>query len=234
MHEVVVAGAVRTAVGRRRGALAHSHPAVVLGQVQRELLRRTGVAPTEVGQVVGGCVSEVGEQSTNIARTAWLTAGLPIQVAATTLDAQCGSSQQATALAASLVASGTLDAAIGCGVEGMSRVPLGAALDPALGLGTPWPDEYATQHELTTQFEGAERIADRWGVTREDADAFGLLSQQRAARAWEEGRFDTQILPVDVPALAADGSPLDETRVFARDEGLRETSLEGLAALKPV
>jgi acetyl-CoA C-acetyltransferase len=202
--------------------------------VLRELVGRSGIDPAEVGQVVTGCVSQVGEQSFNIGRTAWLSAGLPLTTAATTVDTQCGSSQQATNLATSLVGSGVVDVAVACGVELMSRVPIGANSSKKLGLGVPIPKTYFGQYEFTSQFEGAERIADKWGITRADTDAFGLASQQRAAAAWAEGRFDTQVLPVDAPDVDDDGAPTGTTHRVERDEGLRDTTGEALANLKPV
>jgi acetyl-CoA C-acetyltransferase len=234
MTDVMVVDAVRTAVGKRNGGLSGIHPALSLADVLQALVTRTGIDPLEIGQVLGGCVSQVGEQSTNITRTGWLTAGLPMDVAATTLDSQCGSSQQATSLAAGLVGSGTVDLAVGCGVESMSRIPIGAAMNPDLGLGFPIPAEYEQHFEFTSQFEGAERIADKWGVSRAEADEFGLNSQRKARQAWDEGRFNSQIVAIDVPVLGDDGAPTGQTRAFTRDEGLRSTSLEALATLKPV
>ena len=234
MPDVVVIEAVRTPVGRRNGGLSTVHPADLLGTALTALMDRTGVDPSEVGQIVSGCVSQVGEQSFNIARTAWLSAGLPLTTAATTVDTQCGSSQQAANLAASLVASGTVDVAVACGVESMSRIPIGSNSSKKLGLGVPIPKPYFSHYEFTSQFEGAERIADKWGITRQDTDAFGLASQQKAARAWAEGRFDGQIVTVDAPVLDEDGKPTGETRTVNRDEGPRDTTLEGLANLKPV
>ncbi len=190
--------------------------------------------PAEIGQVVGGCVSQVGEQSFNITRTAWLAAGLPLTTAATTIDTQCGSSQQATNLATSLVGSGVVDVAVACGVELMSRIPIGINSSKKLGLGIPIPKPYFARYEMTSQFEGAERIAEKWGITRADTDAFGLASQERAARAWAEGRFDGQWVRVDAPDVDADGNPTGTTHTVARDEGIRESSLEKLATLKPV
>jgi acetyl-CoA C-acetyltransferase len=230
--DVVVVDAVRTPIGRRGGGLSTCHPADLLATTLAALVERTGIDPARVGQVVGGCVTQVGEQSFNVARTAWLTAGLPLSVAATTVDSQCGSSQQATNLAASLVGSGAVDVAVACGVEVMSRVPLGANVRN--GPGRAIPKTYFGQYEYTTQFEGAERIAERWGITRDDADAFGLRSQERAAAAWAEGRFEREVVPVDAPVVDDEGKPTGETRRVERDEGLRETSLEKLAALKPV
>src|SRR5215207_7843785 len=211
MTNVVIVDAVRTPVGRRNGGLSSVHPADLLGAVQREVITRSGIDPAAVGQVVGGCVSQVGEQSFNIARTAWLAAGLPQSTAATTVDTQCGSSQQATNVATALVGAGVVDVAVACGVEVMSRIPIGINSSKKLGLGVPIPKTYFAQYEMTSQFEGAERIADKWGITRDDTDAFGLASQQRAARAWAEGRFDTQIVAVDAPDVDDDGKPTGTT-----------------------
>ncbi|HEX2562420.1 MAG TPA: steroid 3-ketoacyl-CoA thiolase [Acidimicrobiales bacterium] len=234
MTEVVIVDAVRTPIGRRNGGLSTVHPADLLATVLREVVGRSGIDAKEVDQVVAGCVSQVGAQSFNIGRTGWLTAGLPLSTAATTVDTQCGSSQQATNVASSLVAAGVVDVAVACGVELMSRVPIGSNSAKALGLGVPIPKTYFGHYEFTSQFEGAERIADKWGVTRADTDELGLASQQRAAQAWAEGRFDTQILPVDAPDVDDAGEPTGTTHTVARDEGLRETSLEALAGLKPV
>ncbi|MEX2625362.1 MAG: steroid 3-ketoacyl-CoA thiolase [Ilumatobacteraceae bacterium] len=231
---VVIVDAVRTPIGRRGGGLSTVHPADALAQVQSALIERTGIDPSEVGQVVGGCVSQVGEQSFNVTRTAWLSAGLPLTTAATTVDTQCGSSQQATNLATSLVGSGVVDVAIACGVELMSRIPIGSNSSKGLGLGVPIPRPYFDRYEFTSQFEGAERIADKWGITRDDADRFGLASQERAARAWAEGRFDGQWIPIEAPDADEEGNPTGTTHVVDRDEGLRETSLEKLGTLKPV
>jgi acetyl-CoA C-acetyltransferase len=234
MPEVVIVDAVRTPVGRRNGGLSTVHPADLLGHALTTLIGRTGIDPAIVGQVVSGCVSQVGEQSFNIARTSWLSAGLPLTTGCTTVDTQCGSSQQAANLAASLIASGTVDVAVACGVESMSRIPIGSNSSKKLGLGVPIPKAYFGRYEFTSQFEGAERIADKWGISREDTDAFGLASQQKAAKAWAEGRFDTQVTPVEAPVVDEEGKPTGETRTVARDEGMRETTLEALANLKAV
>jgi acetyl-CoA C-acetyltransferase len=234
MADVVIVEAVRTPIGRRNGGLSTVHPADLLGSALSEVVGRSGIDPAEVEQVVGGCVSQVGEQSFNVTRTAWLSAGLPLGTAATTVDTQCGSSQQATNVATSLVGSGVVDVAVACGVELMSRVPIGSNSSKQLGLGVPIPKTYFPRYEFTSQFEGAERIADKWGITRSDTDEFGLLSQQRAGRAWAEGRFDTQVVPVDAPDVDEEGKPTGTTHHVARDEGLRDTSLEALAGLKPV
>ncbi len=234
MADVVIVEAVRTPVGRRNGALSSVHPADLLGTALTALVERSGVDPSTIEQVVGGCVSQVGEQSFNTTRTAWLAAGLPLETAATTVDTQCGSSQQATNLATSLVGAGVADVAVACGVELMSRIPIGSNSSKKLGLGVPIPKAYFGQYEFTSQFEGAERIADKWGITRDDTDAFGLRSQALAAQAWDEGRFEGQVVPVDAPDVDEEGKPLGSTHHVARDEGLRETTLEKLQALKPV
>src|SRR3954447_5599164 len=231
-NEVVIVEAVRSPIGRRGGGLSTFHSADLLSIVQKALIDRSGIDPAEVEQVVGGCVSQVGMQAFNITRTAWLTAGLPISAAATTVDSQCGSSQQATNLATSLIASGVIDVAVASGVELMSRVPMGSSLGE--GVGKAVPKSYFSRYEWTTQFEGAERIAEKWGIARSETDQLGIESQQRAARAWAEGRFDTQVLPVDAPDLGEDGKPTGTTHRVARDEGLRETTLEGIGGLKAV
>ena len=233
MNDVVIVEAVRTPVGKRNGGLSTSHSVDILGKVQKALFDRSGVDPSEVGQVVGGCVGQVGMQTMNVTRTAWLSAGLPLSAPATTVDAQCGSSQQATNLAYALVASGTVDVAVGCGVELMSRVGFGATTPKDPDAGRPVNRTYFEHFEFTSQFEGSERIADQWGISRQDTDSFGVLSQERAARAWNEDRFGTQIVPVEVPLMGDDGEVSEETTVISKDEGLRETTMESLAALKP-
>jgi len=230
--DVVIVEAARSPMGRRNGGLATVHPADLLAGILGAVVVRSGIDPEAVGQVVGGCVTQTGEQTFNVTRTAWLRAGLPIGTAATTVDTQCGSGQQAVNLAAALVASGVVDVAMAAGVESMSRVPIGVAV--ANGPGRPLPKPYFEQFEYTTQFEGAERIADRWGITRTDCDHFGLESQVRAARAWREDRFAREVVPVDAPDVDADGAPTGTTHRVERDEGLRETSLAKLAELKPV
>jgi acetyl-CoA C-acetyltransferase len=223
VEQILVVDAVRTPLGRRNGALAGTHPARLLGGVLTELLARAGVEGGQVQQVITGCVGQVGEQSFNVGRTAWLAAGLPEQVAATTVDAQCGSSQQAFTLAAGLVRSGLADVVVACGVESMSRIPIGANFKKELGLGRPMTQEYLERYAFLNQFQAAETIARKWDVSRDRADEFGLLSQERAAAAWADERFAGQIVPVET-----------ETGIVARDEGLRDTSLEALAELQPV
>ena len=230
MGTAVIVEAVRTPIGRRRGALAGLHPAELLGHAQTALLERAGLEAAEVEQVAGGCVTQAGEQAGNVTRTAWLHAGLPQQTGALTLDAQCGSEQQAVHLIAGRIAAGAIDVGIGCGVEAMSRVGLGANI--GTGIGSPRPASWAI--DMPSQYEAAERIARRRGFTREQVDAFGLRSQQNAARAWAEGRFDREITPVKAPVLAGDGKPTGESRVVDKDGGLRETNMEALAGLKPI
>jgi acetyl-CoA C-acetyltransferase len=230
MAEAVIVEAVRTPIGKRGGWLAGLHPALALGHVQREVIARTGVDPVEVEQVVGGCVTQGGEQASNITRYAWLAAGLPQTAGVTTVDCQCGSAQQANHFIAGLIAADAIDLGVACGVEMMSRVGLGAAVYG--GPGVPRPDGWNI--DLPDQFTGADRIATDFNITRADLDAWGLRSQQRAAQAWAEERFKTQIAPVEAPVLGEDGTPTGETRLVDRDQGLRETSLEKLAALAPV
>jgi acetyl-CoA C-acetyltransferase len=226
--DVVIVEAVRSPFGRRNGGLSTMHSIDLLGKVQAELITRAGIDPGEVDQVVGGCVGQVGMQTMNVTRNAWLTAGLPRQVAATTVDAQCGSSQQASNLAFTLVASGVCDATVACGIELMSRVPMGSTVPKDPEVGRPINRNYWAHYEATSQFEGAERIADKWGIVRQDCDAFGKQSQDRAARAWKEDRFGKQIVEVIAPDVEGEG-----THSVARDEGLRETTVEALAGLKP-
>jgi acetyl-CoA C-acetyltransferase len=233
-RDTFVVEAVRTPIGRRNGGLSAVHPVDLLGVVQRAVVARSGIDPAAVDQIVGGCVTQIGEQSFNVTRTAWLAAGLPLTVPATTVDAQCGSSQQAATLAAALVGMGTVDVAIACGVESMSRIPIGSTYRKEYGLGRPITASYFDHYEFTSQFEGAERIATQWGITRAETDAYGLMSQRRAARAWAEDRFDAEIVPMTAPVRGEDGQPTAEPRVVDRDEGLRDTTLESLANLKPV
>jgi len=232
MREVVIVEAVRSPLGKRNGGLSAMHAIDLLGTVQAELIKRSGIDPALVGQVVGGCVGQVGMQTMNVARNAWLTAGLPLEVAATTVDAQCGSSQQATNMAYALIAAGVVDIAVGCGVEMMSRVPMGATAPKDPDVGKPINKGYWKRYEFTSQFEGGERIAKKWGIGRQDTDAFGKQSQDRAAAAWAEGRFDAQIVAIDAPDWTADGKPAETTHRVARDEGLRATTLEALGGLR--
>jgi acetyl-CoA C-acetyltransferase len=233
MGTPVIVEAARTAIGRRGGYFADVHAAHLLSKVQIGVLERAGVDPAEVGQIVGGCVTQAGEQASNVTRTAWLSAGMPYTVAATTIDSQCGSSQQANHMIANLITAGAIDVGLACGVEHMSKVWLGANVprtgdpaDPTFVNGSSRPPEFPW--DMPDQFGAAERIAQRRGITRADVDYLGLISQQKAIRATEEGRFQREIVPVEV--TLADGEHL----VADRDGGLRETSAEKLAALKPV
>ena len=236
MSEVVIVEAGRSPIGKRDGGLAAAHPADILGPVMMEVLKRAGVASGQVGQVVGGCINKVGAQAMNITRTAWLSHGGAEEVAATTVDAQCGSSQHAVNTAHALIASGVEDIVLACGVESMSTLPIGsdAVAGAKAGYGKPVSRSYFEHYEFTSQFEGAERIADKYGITREDTDRFGLQSQERAARARAEGRFETQIIPIEAPVLDADGNKSGETVTITTDESPRDTRLEQLAKLKPV
>jgi acetyl-CoA C-acetyltransferase len=229
MAKPVIVEAVRTPIGKRNGLLSGLHAAELLGAAQVELVKRAGIDPAEVEQVVGGCVTQAGEQASNVTRTAWLSQSLPFEVAATTIDCQCGSSQQANHFVSNLIGVGAIDVGIACGVEAMSRVSLGA--NAINGPGSSRPADFPW--DMPDQFVAAERIATRRGITREQVDALGLASQQHAARAWEEGRFEREVVPIEAPVVGAEG-PTAERRVVSRDQGLRETSAEGLAKLPPV
>jgi acetyl-CoA C-acetyltransferase len=230
MREVYLIEAVRSPIGRRAGGLSGMHPADLLGTVQKAALDRSGIPGEAIGQVIGGCVSQVGEQTFNIARVAWLSAGLPLEVASTTVDSQCGSSQQATTLASGLVGCGLEDVVMACGLEMMSRVPLGAAMKG----GSPIPKSYMSHYQPTSQFAGAQMIGKEYGITRADVDRFGLRSQELANKAWEAGHFDREVIPMTAPGMTKEGQPTGENVRVVRDEGLRKTSLEKLAELQPV
>jgi acetyl-CoA acyltransferase len=226
-REPVIVGAVRTPVGRRNGGLAGLHAVDLGAAALRALVDRSGVDPVRVDDVIMGCVSQTGEQAVNVARNAWLAAGLPEEVPATTIDRQCGSSQQAVQFAAQGIMAGGYDLVVAGGVEHMTRVPMGSTME---GPGVPFgPTMHARyQGRLVPQGISAELIADKWGLTREEQDAFSLRSHQRAAAAQDAGRFDRQVVSVEVPA--PDGSSV---RIGA-DEGIRrDTSTERLAGLKP-
>jgi len=215
----VIVEAVRTPIGRRGGTLSGLHAAEILGAAQAALADRAGIEPAVIEQVAGGCVTQAGEQSNNVTRTAWLHAGLPHQAGCLTLDAQCGSAQHAVHLIAGLIAADAISVGVGCGVEAMSRVPLRSNVGTEVG--SPRPDSWDI--DLPNQFVAAERIARNRMLSRAEIDAFGLRSQERAKAAWAEGRFDREITPVK-----AAGETVE------KDEGLRETSLDALARLKPV
>jgi acetyl-CoA C-acetyltransferase len=232
MVEAVIVEAVRTPIGKRNGWLAGMHAAELLGAAQAAVIKRAGIDPAIVEQVIGGCVTQAGEQSLNVTRNAWLGKGLPYHVGCTTIDCQCGSSQQANHLISALITTGAIDVGVACGIEMMSRVPLGANVMNGPGYFQPpeWPWDTAF-----TQFIAAERIAERRGVKREDVDRFGLASQQKALRACAEGRFDREVVPVDAPVVAGeDRTPTGERMTVQRDQGPRETNLAALAGLRPV
>jgi acetyl-CoA C-acetyltransferase len=230
MGNPVIVEATRSPIGKRYGWLSGLHATELLGAVQKALVDRAGIDPNEVEQVIGGCVTQYGEQSNNITRVAWLTAGLPEQVGATTVDCQCGSAQQANHLIAGLIATGAIDVGIACGIEAMSRVGLGANAGPDRSKirAQSW------DIDMPDQFTAAERIAKRRGITRADVDHLGLLSQQRAKQAWAAGRFDREISPIEAPIIDENKQPTAERHMVGRDQGLRDTTAAGLAALKPV
>jgi acetyl-CoA C-acetyltransferase len=231
VEEPVIVGAVRSPIGRRGGWLSGCHPTEVLGATLEELIRRAGIEAGQVDQVVGGCVTQAGEQGANITRYTWLARGLPPHVACTTIDCQCGSAQQANGFVAGLIATGSADVGIACGVEMMSRVGLGANV--LSGPGIPRPADWDL--DLPDQFGGAERIAADRGISRVDVDALALRSQTNAARAWAEGRFDAETFGIDAPVIDPETrQPTDERRSVTRDQGPRESTMEGLAKLKPV
>ena len=230
MPNPVIIEAVRTPIGKRKGWLAGVHPATLLGAAQKAVIERAGIEPGLVEQIVGGCVTQAGEQAANVTRNAWLSTGYPYEVAATTVDCQCGSSQQANHFIAGLIAIGAIDVGIACGVEVMSRVGLGANVFNGPGFFQPeeWPWDNAQ-----TQFQAAERIAQKRGIGREEVDAFGLASQRKALRAQAEGRFDREIAPIQAPVMGEEG-PTDKKQSVTKDQGPRETSMDGLAGLKAV
>jgi acetyl-CoA acyltransferase len=225
-REVVVVEAARTPIGRghpTKGIFRDVHPNALLGAVYEAVIERAGIAPELVEDVVAGAVTQVGEQSNNIARNAWLQAGLPVTTPASTVDRQCGSGQQAVSFAAGLIAAGVHDVMIGAGVEHMGRVPMGSNVAHVDEFGTPFPPELMARYDLIPQGLSAELIAERWEVSRAEQDELGLRSHQLAARAADEGRFEREIVPISV-----DGE------TFASDQGIRrDTSIEALAALKP-
>ncbi|MCW2762931.1 MAG: acetyl-CoA acetyltransferase [Marmoricola sp.] len=231
MGNPVIIDAVRTPLGKRNGGLAGVHPGELLGFVQREVLRRAGVDPELVEQVVGGCVSQAGEQSNDMVRRAWLHAGLPQPTGATTIDAQCGSGQQAAHLVNDMIRADTIKVGIACGVESMSRIPLGANVPP--GAGDPRPESWSI--DMPNQFLGADRIAGNRGLSRADLEQFGFDSQRKARIAVDEGRFEREIAALEAPVIDKEsGKPTGERRTVSVDEGLRETTLEGLAGLRTV
>jgi acetyl-CoA acyltransferase len=225
-REVVIVEAARTPIGRghpAKGWYRDVHPNALLGAAYRAVIERAGIDPELVDDVAAGCLTQVGEQSNNIARNAWLQAGLPTTTPATTVDRQCGSGQQAVSFAAGLIATGVHDVMIGAGVEHMGRIPMGSNVAHPDEFGTPFPPELMERYELIPQGLSAEMIAAQWEIPRSEQDMLGLRSHQNAVRATDEGRFEREIVP-----LEADGE------LRSTDQGIRrDTSLEQLAALKP-
>jgi len=235
MNNVVIVDAARSPVGKKNGSLGGAHPTDVLGQVMMKLLDRNDLSSAEVNQVVGGCINKVAAQGMNVIRTAWLAHGGAIETPCITIDSQCGSSQQSTTLAHSILASGHADVVMACGVENMTRLPIGSdsvGKDPKMGK--PVSKSYFEQHEFTSQFEGAERVAEKYQITRQDTDGFGLESQLRARTAIDNGYFDSQIIPVEAPVMDENFEKTGDMITVSRDEIPRDTSMEALAELKPV
>jgi acetyl-CoA acetyltransferase family protein len=225
-REVVIVEAVRTPIGRghrEKGYYKDIHPNELLGRCYTELIERTGIDASEVEDVIAGCVQQYGEQMFNVARNAWLQAGLPAETPATTVDRQCGSGQQAVGFAAALVASGVHDVVIGSGVEHMGHIPMGVGFKWIEDVGNPFPPALLERYALVPQGLSAEMIAEKWEIPRSEMDELALRSHRLAHRATEEGRFDREIVPIKV-----NGS------TYATDQGIRpDTSLEALAELKP-
>ena len=224
-REVVIVEAARTPIGRghpEKGYYKDIHPSNLLAKVYGELFERSGVDPAETGDVIAGCAQQFGEQGVNIGRNAWLEAGLPIETPATTIDRQCGSAQQAVNFAAALIATGVHDVAIGGGVEHMGHISFADGYEVMKEHGSPFSPELMERYDLIPQGLSAEMIADKWEIPRSELDELGLRSQQLAAKATEEGRFEREIVP-----FAVNGD------TYVTDQGLRETTLEGLANLKP-
>ncbi len=227
LREAVIVDTVRTAIGKRKGALAGWHPTDLLGFTLRSLLQRHDIDPAIVDDVVGGCVTQSGEQGTNVTRNAWVAAGLPWHVPATTVDRQCGSSQQAMHFVAQGVMAGAYDLAIACGVESMTRAPMASNSKGGIG---PFSPAFlaACDNRLLTQFEVSQILAEKWGITRDDMDAFALQSHKRAAASTDSGHFAKEILPV--PVKDDQGELTGD--VLSADEGIRrETTMEKLAGL---
>jgi acetyl-CoA C-acetyltransferase len=224
VSQAYIVGAVRTPVGRKNGGLADVHPVDLGAHVLAELVSRTGVDPAAVEDVIMGCVSQIGPQSIDIARNAWLSAGLPESVPGVTIDRQCGSSQQAVHFAAQGVLSGTQDLVVAAGVESMSQVPMGTSVSlplekgMAFPFGQGWRDRYGNQE--ISQFRGAQLMCEKWGIKRIELEEFALSSHTRAIRAIDEGRFEREITPVN--SVSADEGPR------------RDTTLEKMAELKPL
>jgi len=225
MPEAYIVDTVRTPVGRRNGGLSKVHPADLGAHTLTALLQRTGIDPMAVEDVIMGCLDTIGPNAGDIARTCWLAAGLPEEIPGTTVDRQCGSSQQAVHFAANLIQSGVCDITIAAGVESMSRVPMGSTV--LQGPGSPFPPELMEHYNLVSQGLAAEMIAEQWGITRQQADELASESHRRAARAQAEGRFDREIAPY---VTGENG----DSRVVSQDQGIRPTTtVETLGNLQP-
>lgn len=234
MPEAVIVEALRTPISRGKpivGEMNGLHAAEIMAASYRGLVEKAGLAYEDVEQVYAGCVTQAGEQSNNIARNAWLSMGKNYTTGATSVDTQCGSAMAAIGTVNGLIASGDISIGIAGGVEAMSRVGLGANAynGPGFFQTENWPWD-----STLSQFEAAERIAKNRGLTQDDVNALAVESQRRAKVAWDEGRFDSQVIKVEAPILDEEGKPTGETRIVERDQGLRETTMEGLAGLKPV
>lgn len=234
MREAVIVEAVRTPIARGKaivGDLNGFHATELLALSLKGVLEKAGVDFADVEQIYGGCVTQAGEQAGNVARNAWLSLGQDYTAGACSIDTQCGSAQAANHLISALINAGQINIGIACGVEAMSRVPMGSNVYNGPGFFQPasWPWD-----STPDQFASAERIAKLRGITREDADFLGFESQRKAQQAWAEGRFDREILTVNAPVIGADGQPTGEFKVVNRDQGLRETTMEGLSQLRTV
>jgi acetyl-CoA C-acetyltransferase len=234
MPEAVIIEAVRTPIARGKqiaGELSGVHAAELLAMSYRGVIEKAGLNYKDIEQVYSGCVTQAGEQSNNIARNAWLSMGENYSTGATSIDTQCGSAQAANHLVAALIAAGQISIGIAGGVEAMSRVGLGANAynGPGFFQTANWPWD-----STPDQFSAVERIVKNRGLTRQDVDEFACESQRRAKIAWDEGRFDREIIEVQAPILGDDGEPTGEVRTVSRDQGLRDTTMDALGALKPV
>lgn len=234
MREAVIVEAVRTPIARGKaivGDLHGFHATELLALSMKGVLDKAGVDMKDVDQLYGGCVTQAGEQSGNVTRNAWLSIGKDYTAGACSVDTQCGSAQAANHIVSSLIQSGQINIGIACGVEAMSRVPMGSNVYNGPGFFQPqsWPWD-----STPDQFASAERIAKLRGITRADADELGFISQKKAQQAWAEGRFDREVLKVEAPAFGDDGKPNGQTKLVTRDQGLRETTMEGLSQLRTV
>ncbi len=225
-REVVIVEAARTPIGRghaEKGIYRDTHPNALLGAAYKAVIERAGIDPAEVDDVVAGAVNQIGEQSNNIARNAWLEAGYPIGTPGLTIDRQCGSAQSAVTLAAGLIAAGVHDVMIGAGVEHMGHLPIGSNVSHPDEFGIPFTPELMARYDLVPQGTSAEMIAEKWSISREEQDGLGLRSHQRAAAAADAGRFDREVIPMEIGG-----------ETVTTDQGIRrDTSLEALAGLRP-